>query len=168
MKRRVLPEDTYIACISFLLKRDFYPSLSLPPSDLPQDLPNLTLDTFLEKYTSHDSDSFQTLFNTSIQHHRDQFKWLYQLDDAQKLLLKNDTSWHHVVRNALMYPPPDLSSNLSGDLLIQEEEKERRGKEKGVQFENTRLNKLESRPPDTDTLSTGMLVFILFRFMFVF
>lgn len=105
----------------------------------------VTLDRFLNKYTSEDNDSFEQIQEENEKRHRLKFPWLYQQDDKKEQLalpsIERQAITNNADQEALTWPyksKNNLMFNVDGAPLTKEEEFKNR-KQQEVAHDNTRF-----------------------------
>eukprot|EP01032_Pedospumella_encystans_P020591 gene20591-23389_t len=82
-KQQVLEEEDYVEALSHIIERDYFPQLaaSRAPDEGNSQLDGLSVDSFFQKYTSYDNDSFEELQQKLTEDHQRRYPWLYELPD---------------------------------------------------------------------------------------
>lgn len=139
---------------------------------------NLSLDDFLDKYTSEDNESFAVIMDQTKERLAQKHAWLYRkvlaqreqlaltdantkrkIKDAEHGMQMPIEGWHYTPKNALMYPPEGRSSEPVAKMIEAAPTKNLRS----VKCSNTRF---ETTPfPSTGTTTAGMLLGALDRFV---
>ena len=92
----VLEEEEYVSILSSIIERDYFPNLNTlntsnslkNTQNISEDkLKQLSIDIFLNDYTSYDNDSFEDLQNKSMEEHRKKYHWLYEQDGMKNGML---------------------------------------------------------------------------------
>lgn len=84
-KQEILDEEEYVDALSRIIERDYFPQLAAAKSHAHsaetagQDISGLTVDSFFDKFTSYDNDSFEDLQQKSVEEFRRKHAWLYEL-----------------------------------------------------------------------------------------
>lgn len=114
-----IEEDEYIAGLSSIIERDFFPSLNSLRANagIPENaiMPStLTLDSYQQFYTSEDNASFVDIIKTQNEAKRKQYSYFYkgeQIDHVNQLeiegLAKPVNTWEYTAKSALMYGPEE-------------------------------------------------------------
>ncbi len=84
-KQQVLEEEDYVEALSHIIERDYFPQLaaSRAHDEGNSQLDGLSVDSFFQKYTSYDNDSFEELQQKSTEDHQRRYPWLYELPDDE-------------------------------------------------------------------------------------
>jgi len=82
-RKEVLEEEEYVEALSHIIERDYFPQLAASRASEREDsrLDGLSVDSFFQQYTSYDNDSFEELQMKSVEDHKRQYPWLYELPD---------------------------------------------------------------------------------------
>jgi protein DGCR14 len=125
----VLAEEEYVAALSYLIRRDFFPDnegVNVAITDEGQELSDaylpvkviehlgvvaaesLTIGSFQANFTSEDNASFQDILEIEKKRRRKAYGWAYEAEEKGK----------GKARNALFYPPPTLEGTSSADRLL--------------------------------------------------
>jgi protein DGCR14 len=100
---------------------------------------NMSLDSFLNKFTSEDDASFSKIMEEAHEKHKIRYPWLHESQPTQRLAFEGPDSerpagfltWGHTARNALMYHPEGLPPTVEPEKVSAETKK--------ILPENTRL-----------------------------
>ncbi len=126
---------------------------------------SLTLDKFLNKFTSEDNSSFGTIIQTMNEKKREKYKWIYDQEEKvkEKLLLleagENSTRQASLtmgaykVANSLMYVPE------GAPLSAEEEQQQVKRGDKEISHSNTRLERVPvfKKPPSREPAEVAPL-----------
>ena len=87
----ILTEEEYIRNIDYIIKRDFYPDLLIPDENMPR----ISLDEFMSKYTSEDNASFSEIIEKWKLKNKKQIEKVYEKNaqsNVDRLMLPKITS----------------------------------------------------------------------------
>ncbi|KAL9642116.1 hypothetical protein ABK040_007121 [Willaertia magna] len=118
-KKIILAEEDYVNSIEYLIRRDFFPNLPLPICNNENELTKLSLDDFLNNYTSEDNASFNEIMERWKKKNEKQLEYMYernnvsnklQLIKTKTLAITQQVDKSNLYKNSLMHIPSGIPS----------------------------------------------------------